>query len=203
MNTQQLKQALRISDETAAKWIEPLNAAMEKFGINTPARKSAFLAQIAHESQGLKALTENLKYSAEGLLKTFKKYFKTDSDAQSLARNEEKIANRVYAGRMGNGNEQSGDGWKFRGRGLIQLTGKENYQKCGTALGVDLVNNPDLVSTPQYAALSAAWFWSVNGINELADKGDLLAMTKRINGGTIGLEERKKLYDTASSVLIG
>ena len=168
-----------------------------KFGINTPLRLAHFLAQCGHESGGFKVVTENLNYSADGLKSIFKKYFPDDATAAKYARKPEMIANRVYASRMDNGNEASGDGWKFKGRGYIQLTGRHNYTKFGQAINEDVTANPDTVAT-KYPLLSAAWFWSSNGLNALADKGatdaDVTAITKRVNGGTIGLADRIKHF---------
>jgi len=179
---------------------DPLCAAMEEFGIDTPARIAGFLAQCAHESGNFSAVRENLNYSADGLRRIFPKYFR-DVDANQYHRQPEKIANRVYASRMGNGDEFSGDGWRYRGRGLIQLTGKSNYIACSLDLGIDLLENPEYLETPEGAARSAAWFWWKNNLNNFADKNDILGMTKRINGGTIGLEDRKKHYFHALEVL--
>jgi putative chitinase len=181
---------------------ESLIAAMEEFEINTIPRIAGFLSQCAHESGYFSAVRENLNYSADGLRKVFPKYFRTVS-ADSYHRQPERIANRVYANRMGNGDERSGEGWRFRGRGLIQLTGKNNYIACGDGLGVDLIETPEYLETPEGAARSAAWFWWKNGLNALADKKDILGMTKKINGGTNGLEDRKKKYSHALKVLGG
>ena len=157
-----------------------------------------FLAQCGHESGGFRIAAENLNYSAKGLRGIFGKYFKTDAEAAAYERKPEKIANRVYASRMGNGAEASGDGFKFRGRGFIQLTGRDNYTAFGKAIGVDIANNPDLVGT-NYKLLSAAWFWSKNGLNKLADGGAsdavVTSITKRVNGGTIGLPDRIKHFN--------
>lgn len=182
------------------KYCDAVNAAMEEFGIDTPGRQAMFLAQCGHESGQFSVVEENLNYRAETLLKVFPKYFR-DVDPNDYARQPEKIANRVYSSRMGNGDESSGDGYRYRGRGLIQLTGKNNYVKCGDALGVDLTENSDYLSTPEGAARSAAWFWSANGLNKFADANDNLGATKRINGGTNGLDERNELYANACSVL--
>ena len=173
-----------------------------KFQINTPLRLAHFLAQCGHESGGFRATQENLNYSAKGLNGIFKKYFPTEAAAASYARNPQKIANKVYASRMGNGNEASGDGFKFRGRGYIQLTGKENYTIFGKSIGEDMTLNPDKVAST-YALLSAAWFFSKNGLHRMADEGATDAVvtkiTKRVNGGTIGLVDRikhfKEYYD--------
>jgi len=168
-----------------------------KFNINTPLRLAHFLAQCGHESGGFKVTQENLNYSAKGLMGIFKKYFPTQALAESYQRQPQKIANRVYASRMDNGTEASGDGYKFRGRGYIQLTGRANYTAFGKAINEDIANNPDVVSG-KYALLSAAWFWSKNGLNKLADGGatdaTVTSITKRVNGGTIGLPDRIKHF---------
>jgi putative chitinase len=182
------------------KYVDPLNAAMLEFDINTPSRQAAFIAQIAHESGQFSHIKENLNYSASGLIKTFGKYFNAKT-AQQYARAPQSIANRVYANRMGNGDFASGDGWKYRGRGLIQLTGRTNYQSCGQGLGIDLLSNPDALLDPAIACRSAAWFWKINGLNELADAGKFETITRRINGGTNGLEERKFFYERAKKYL--
>ena len=170
---------------------------MSTFKIDSALRLSHFLAQCGHESAGFKAIQENLNYGAKGLLGIFKKYFPTEAKALQYERKPEKIANLVYGGRMGNGDEVSGDGYKFRGRGYIQLTGKNNYVAFGKAINEDIAANPDLVAT-KYPLLSAAWFWSSNGLNTIADKGatdaDVTAITKRVNGGTIGLPDRIKHF---------
>ena len=159
-----------------------------KYEVNTTLRKAHFMAQIEHES-GLKPISENLNYSEQGLLKTFKKYF-TPEQAKEFARKPEKIANRVYANRMGNGDEYSGDGWKYRGAGFTQITGRNNYETLSKYTGTDYVTNPELLLNEADAMISALWFWKVNNINTLADKDDLIGVTKRINGGTNGLEDR-------------
>jgi putative chitinase len=168
-----------------------------KFQINTPLRLAHFLAQCGHESGGFRATQENLNYSAKGLMGIFKKYFPTEAIANAYQRNPQKIANKVYANRMANGDEASGDGYKFRGRGYIQLTGKDNYTQFGKAIGENITANPDVVSG-KYALLSAAWFWSKNGLNKLADGGAtdavVTSITKRVNGGTIGLADRIKHF---------
>jgi putative chitinase len=168
-----------------------------KFGINTPLRLAHFLAQCGHESGGFRATQENLNYSAKGLMGIFKKYFPNASLAAQYERKPAKIAARVYGGRMGNGNEASGEGYKFRGRGYIQLTGKENYTAFGKSIGEDILSNPDVVSS-KYALLSAAWFFSKNGLHKMADSGAsdavVTQITKRVNGGTIGLPDRIKHF---------
>lgn len=174
----------------SAEWVEPLNDTFLKFGIDTPKRQAAFIAQCGHESGGFKLLSENLNYRAETLCKLWPKRFPTLEFAKQFEKNPKKIANSVYANRMGNRDEASGDGYRFRGRGCIQLTGHSGYYHAGQALGVDFVMNPDLVATPKYAVLTAGWFWSTHGCNELADAANWTGLTKRINGGTIGLNER-------------
>jgi putative chitinase len=168
-----------------------------KFQINTPLRLAHFLAQCGHESGGFRATQENLNYSAKGLAGIFRKYFPTEAAAAPYARQPQKIASKVYGNRMGNGPESSGEGYKFRGRGYIQLTGKENYTAFGKSIGEDIVSNPDVVAS-KYALLSAAWFFSKNGLHRMADEGasDLVVtkITKRVNGGTIGLPDRIKHF---------
>lgn len=176
---------------------------MEKFEINTSLRLAHFLAQCGHESGGFKITQENLNYSAKGLMGIFKKYFPTEELAKQYERQPVKIANKVYANRMGNGDESSGDGYKFRGRGFIQLTGKENYTAFGKSIGIDLTNDPDLVAT-KYPLLSAAWFFSKNCVHK-ADYGPteatITAVTKCVNGGTIGLDERIEQFNKYYSLL--
>jgi putative chitinase len=182
------------------KWFEPLQETFEKYQINTPKRQACFIGQCMHESGGFKQLKENLNYSAKGLMATWPSRFPDMDTAEKYERNPEKIANKVYSGRMGN--TEDGDGAKYIGRGLIQLTGKENYANCGNAIGVDLVANPDLLSTPKYAALSAGWFWNRRGLNALADADDIDTITKRINGGLIGIADRKAKVEMVSKYLV-
>ena len=182
-------------------WLEALNEILPEYEIDTPKRVAAFIAQCAHESGGFRALKENLNYRAESLLKIFPKYFKTLTEANAYARQPEKIANKIYGGRMGNGPESSGDGFRYCGRGLIQLTGKENYSWFAASLEMELEDVPEYLQTFEGAVQSACWFWETNNLNQWADKGDILTMTKRINGGTIGLEDRKKHYEHALHVL--
>ena len=176
----------------------------KKFNITTPLRLAHFLAQCGHESGGFKAVNENLNYSAKGLKGTFAKYFKEVGLAESYERNPQKIANRVYGGRMGNGNESTGEGFKFRGRGYIQLTGKENYTNFAKFIGEDTVSNPDLVAT-KYPLASAAFFFNSNGLWSICDKGaditTVTAVTKRVNGGTIGLPDRIKHFKEYHALL--
>ena len=180
-------------------WLDPLTSAFERFEINTPERQAAFIGQCAHESANFKTLQENLNYSAKGLNATWPSRFPSDEAAQPFHRQPEKIANKVYSGRMGNTDE--GDGWKYRGRGLIQLTGKDNYRLASDALGVDFIADPDLVLTKEYAALTAAWYWNKRGLNKEADAKDFTGMTKKINGGTIGLADRVAHINSALNVL--
>jgi putative chitinase len=180
-------------------WLDPLNSAFERFEINTPERQAAFIGQCAHESANFKTLQENLNYSAKGLNATWPSRFPSEDAAQPFHRQPEKIANKVYSGRMGNLDE--GDGWKYRGRGLIQLTGKDNYQLASDALGVDFIADPDLVLTKEYAALTAAWYWNKRSLNKEADAKDFTGMTKKINGGIIGLADRVAHINSALNVL--
>lgn len=180
---------------------EPLNEAMKEFNIDTPQRQAMFLAQCAHESAHFKAVSENLYYRAETLLKVFPKYYKSLNEAVAHAKKPELIANKVYSNRMGNGDAASGDGYRYRGRGIIQLTGKSNYMECSKGLNVDLLKTPEYLETAVGACRSAAWFWDHNGLNSYADKGDIVGCTKRINGGTNGLTDRTALYKSAKSVL--
>lgn len=170
--------------------MDPLNATFVKFGINTPRQQAAFLGQCGHECGNFKIFEENLNYRAETLCKLWPKRFPTLEFAKQYERNPRKIANSVYSNRMGNRDEASGDGYRFRGRGAIQLTGYSSYFHAGHALGVDFVSNPDLVATPLYALLTAGWFWSTHGCNELAEAANWVGLTKKINGGTIGLDDR-------------
>jgi len=163
----------------------------EKYGLTTKLRIAHFMAQIEHES-GLKPVAENLNYSAQGLMQTFSKYF-TTNESLLFARKPEKIANRVYANRMGNGDEKSGEGWKYRGRGFIQITGKINYFQLANDTDLDCFKNPDLLLQEANAMISALWFWNKAGLNKLADKNDLKGITRKINGGYNGLEHRTEL----------
>ncbi|WP_285961143.1 glycoside hydrolase family 19 protein [Pseudomonas tohonis] len=190
----------------AGVFISALTPALSRFSITTPARQSTFLAQCAHESAGFSRLAENLNYSAAGLAATWPGRFRGgDGQPNALARAYQRrpvvIANHVYANRMGNGSEESGDGWRYRGRGLLQITGRGMYQRCGEALGLPLLEQPDLLLQPEPAVLSAAWFWQSNGLNALADAGDLEGITRRINGGLNGLAERKALWLKAREAL--
>ena len=184
--------------------IAQLPDTMVKFELNTPLRLAHFLAQAGHESGGFKAVTENLNYGAKGLRGVFGKYFPTDAKALEYERKPEKIANLVYGNRMGNGAESTGEGFKFRGRGYIQLTGKANYEAFDKVVSEDLISNPDLVAT-KYPLLSAAWFFHKNGLHKIADEGATEAVvtkvTKRVNGGTIGLADRLKHFNEYYNLL--
>ena len=185
--------------------LNQLPLVMQKFSINTPLRLAHFLSQCGHESGNFRVVNENLNYSAEGLKKTFPKYFPGNLN-EVYARKGEMIASRVYANRMGNGDEKSRDGWKYRGRGYIQLTGKDNYSAFDKFVDDDIVNNPDLVST-KYPLLSAGWFFHNNNLNKISDKGSsdsvVLEMTKRINGGTHGFDDRLTRFKKIFSLLNG
>jgi putative chitinase len=181
------------------KWLGPLEEVFVKYEINTPQRQACFMGQCAHESGNFKTLQENLNYSAEGLMKTWPSRFATKEIADQYARQPAKIAGKVYNGRLGNTSEE--EAAKYLGRGLIQLTGKENYGNCGLGIGVDLLADPALLLDPRYAALSAGWFWNKKGLNALADSKDYETMTKRINGGLIGLDDRKAKIAKALTIL--
>lgn len=192
----------RTNDEILEKYVEPINTVGRYYDMfDNVHRIAAFIAQTAHESGGYTLTVENLNYSAKGLLTVFKKYFPTEDLAKQYERQPEKIANYVYANRMGNGDEASGDGWHFRGRGLIQLTGRNNYQAFATALGISIDDTVEYMGTPDGATASAGWFWDTNKLNRYCDDRDFVGLTKRINGGTNGLAERQHLYDVALTVL--
>lgn len=186
------------------QWHHALEQLLPDYGIDTPQRIAAFIAQCSHESAGFTALKENLNYRAATLRKIFPKYFPTDEIAQqyaNLPNKQQAIANKVYANRMGNGSEESGDGYRFCGRGLIQLTGRENYSWFAASLSISVEEASEYLETFEGAAQSACWFWEANKLNQWADAGDILTLTKRINGGTIGLEDRIKHYNHALHVL--
>lgn len=209
--------AAGVKANVAETWLPFVQQACERFQINTKNQEAAFIAQCAHESGGFTMLTENLNYRASTMAACWPGRFaeqgpdkKPKKDAQgknipnkfalALEKHPEQLANVVYSSRMGNGPTESGDGWKYRGRGLKQLTGKDNYTRCGASIGADLVNDPDLLLNPKYAALSAAWFWHSNKCGPLVESGDFVALTKRINGGTIGLADREKRYRAVLAV---
>lgn len=199
----QLKQLLP-KNPYIDQWHNALSQLLPDYEINTAQRIAAFIAQCSHESAGFTALRENLNYRWQSLRKIFPKYFPTDELAQEYANKpnkQEAIANRVYANRMGNGPESSGDGWRFCGRGLIQLTGRDNYSWFAASLGISVEEASEYLQTFEGAAQSACWFWETNGLNRWADAGDILTLTKRINGGTIGLDDRIKHYNHALHVL--
>jgi putative chitinase len=188
-------------NKNTADLFHAFSEVLPRYEITTVERVAAFLAQCGHESADFTVLKENLNYSAEGLSKVFPKRFPTVAAAQPYNRNPEKIANKIYADRMGNGPEASGEGYKFRGRGAIQLTGKENYSKFAASLGMDLTAAVAYCETLEGAIESACWFWTTNKLNALADATDIVALTKRINGGTIGLEDRKHHFENNLIVL--
>ena len=197
MTNDQLK-ALGLGEQ----WLDPLNETFDKYQINTPQRHACFLGQTLHESDNFKFTKENLNYSAKSLMATWPSRFPSLDIATQYERQPEKIASKVYVGRMGN--ETPEDAAKFIGRGLIQITGKENYTHCGEALNIDLIANPHLLEEPRYAMLSAGWFWNKKGLNALADEGTKDAfevMTKRINGGLLGIDDRKAKMNEALKAL--
>lgn len=186
--------------------VDPFNETFQRFGILTPAQQASWIGQCGHECGNFRILEENLNYRAPTLLKLFPKTPKrqwgfTSEEAAAYEKQPQKIANRIYSNRMGNRDEASGDGWRFRGSGFLQLTGHSNFYHAGQALGVDFVMQPELVRTPMYAAQTAGWFWQTHKLNQYADSGDFVTMTKRINGGTIGLEDRIKHINHALHVL--
>jgi putative chitinase len=186
-------------------WYDAMVENLPPFGLTTPARVAGFIAQCGHESMDFTALQENLNYGAKGLMGLFKKYFPDEATAKHYERKPELIANRIYSGRMGNGPEASGDGWKFRGRGILQITGRSNYTQCSRDLFQDdsLAENPDLLREPAYAILSACWFWHKNMLNPLCDSGDIVTMSKKVNGGTIGIEDRIERWNKCLDIFGG
>jgi len=181
-------------------WCEALNKILPDYDITTPQRVAAFLAQTAHESGGYTALHENLNYQAASLCRVWPSHFPNMETANQYAHKPEMIANRAYSGRMGNGDEASGDGWRFCGRGLLQVTGRNNYQSFADSIQTDINQIPDFLQTFEGAVQSACWFWESNNLNQYADSGDFVTMTKRINGGTLGLEDRQARYLHAMQV---
>jgi len=176
------------------KWLEPLLKTFEKYEINTARRQAAFIGQCGHESASFKVLRENLNYSAKGLTATWPSRFPNIEHAMEFERKPERIANKVYGGRADLGNTEDGDGWRFSGKGLIQLTGRNNFKNCGDALGVDLVANPNLLLEPEYAALSAGWFWNKRGLNALADNEDWTTITKWIKSRIFTLKDMEQEF---------
>ena len=191
-----------VSDDDAEQYIDDLEQTLPKYGIaDSKVRLAHFFAQILHESGCMRFDTENLNYSSDALRRVFGRYFRTKEEADAYARKPEKIANRVYANRNGNGGEETGEGWKYRGRGLIQLTGKDNYRAFADWIGDPrILDEPDLVSS-EYAVHSAVFYWDRNGLNQLADTDDVVALTRRINGGTNGLSHRRELLNKANGLL--
>ena len=209
LTAEQVQHATGASLSNAAIYLPFLQVACENYSITSPRRVAGFLSQIGHESAGLSRLVENLNYSVDGQLKTFSRRRISQHDALLYGRrsghsaDQKAIANIVYGGAWGHmnlGNTQPGDGWAYRGRGLKQLTGRDNYRRCGDALRIDLIGNPDLLLLPANAAMSAGWFWSTNKLNDIADLGDVLGMTRRVNGGTNGLAQREALWQAGLSV---
>jgi len=202
--TLELLQALcpKTKQTVLAQYVDALNDVAEYYDMyDNPRRVAGFLAQVAHESGGFNFVKENLNYGAKGLMTTFKKYFPSEELAKQYERQPEKIANRVYANRMANGDESSGDGYRFCGRGLIQLTGRANYTKFAQDLGISIEETVQYLETPAGAVSSAGWFWDNNNLNQYCDSDDFVTLTKRINGGTIGLEDRQHHYHLAIQLL--
>jgi len=189
------------SRQNIERYLAPLQHCISRYQLSTPLRLAHFLAQIGHESGALRYNEENLNYSAKALRAVFSRYFTTDAAADEYARHPQRIACRVYANRMGNGDEQCGDGWRYRGRGLIQLTGKDNYNAFGQYLNIDLLASPEQVAEPELAVGAAGWYWQKHDLNTLADADDIIAITRRINGGENGLDDRKARLETARIAL--
>ena len=204
-----LLEAMGIRHALAVQWLPHISQAAHRYQIDaSPRRLAAWLATIAHESARLTSVVENLNYSAMGLAQTWPARYadmtgQPNATAQRIARKPEDIANLTYSGRMGNGSAGSGDGWRYRGRGLIQITGRANYAQSGAELGLDLINKPEQLEQPYLAAMSAAEWWHRHGCNVFADVGDMAEVTRRVNGGLTGLDDRLKLYSTALAYLGG
>jgi len=201
MEVQQLAEACQLDIGHAEHLIGPINAAIEQADLSTPQRLAAFLAQCGHESDSFRYLEENLNYKAESLMQVWHSHFPTPEIAQEYAHQPQRIASRAYGGRMGNGPEETGEGWLYRGSGWLQLTGKDNFHALSQHTGIDFVSNPDAVRTPEGAAVSAVYFWNKHNLNQLADEGNIAQMTHVINGGTIGLENREARYQHALNIL--
>jgi putative chitinase len=199
--TQEQLAQLIPNNDYVEHWHDAMEKCLPDYDIDTPRRVAAFVAQCAHESGGFRFLKENLNYRAESLVRVWPKYFKNLDIADQYAHNQEAIANRAYANRMGNGPESSGDGYRFCGRGLIQLTGRSNYQAFADSIETDISDIPAYLATFEGAVQSACWFWETNNLNKWADLGDIVTLTKKINGGILGLEERQKHYEHALQVL--
>ena len=202
MDSQTLAEIAKIDLSHAEALIEPLNMAIQKADLSTPARIAAFVAQCGHESDSFRFMEENLNYKAESLCRTWPSHFNVDN-ASEYAHQPKKIADRAYANRMGNGDEESGDGWNYRGRGWLQTTGKKGYEELSDATQIDFVSNPDAVATPEGSAVSAAVFWEKHNLNGHVDNNDFVGLTKAINGGTIGLEDRMARFEHAMQILGG
>lgn len=200
LSEEQLSQMIP-GNQNVHEWWEALIAVLLEYDLTSPERAAAFISQCAHESNNFTAIKENLNYRAVTLRKVFPKYFPVDSLAAQYEHKPELIANRIYGNRMGNGNEESGDGFRYCGRGLIQLTGKHNYQNFADSIGMPIEDMPEYLATFEGAVKSAAWFWNTNNINNLADTGDVLAVTKKINGGVIGYDDRLSRYNHAFAML--
>lgn len=201
MTLDQLQKILPNAGPRAGVFVGPLNAAMEEFEITTPERVAMFIAQVAHETRELNALVENMNYSAAGLRGGFSKYFDAEAAAE-YARQPERIGNRAYANRMGNGDEASGHGFRFRGRGLLHATGRDMYAKLSDALGLPLIGHPELLERPEEGSRAGAWIWAVEkDLNPIADRGDFRLITKRINGGLNGWDDRVKYLELAQRAL--
>ena len=200
---QQLKRIYpRSTQASRLAYCDHINKTADQFAIDTSVKMAAFLAQIGHESQQLSKVVESTFYTDPvRLYRLFKSDFRSEADAMNFIRKPEACANRIYANQNGNGPEASGDGWRYRGRGLIQITGRANYRDCGSALGIDLVSKPEILEKPEYACLSAGWFWHTRNCNRLAERGEFVKLTRVINGGTNGLEERKSLFNVAMTIL--
>ncbi len=195
---------LHLGKDDAMEWLGAMQDVLPKYDINTPERVAGFMAQTGHESNGYKVLTENLNYSAKALDAIFGKYFKrAGRDANEYHRQPEKIANVIYANRMDNGNTNSGDGWRFRGGGILQLTGRSNYTRFGESVGMSAEEATDYVRTKEGALESACWFWKTNNLNKYCDNNDITTLSKRVNGGTIGLEDRIKHWNHAMELFTG
>ncbi len=202
LTKEQLKQLIP-NNPYVNEWYDALSILLPDYDINTPQRIAAFIAQCSHESAGFRFLKENLNYRAESLMRVWPRHFPNIEIARQYAHKQDKIANKAYANRMGNGDEASGDGWKYLGRGLIQLTGKNNYEAFAESIETPVDEIPEYLATFEGAAQSACWFWESNNLNRFADAGDIKGLTKAINGGFIGLEDRIKHYNHALEVLLG
>lgn len=203
LTAEQLAECMGCKPSTAEPWVEPMHNAMACFEISTPLRQAHFLAQVGEESDGFRVLVENMNFTtAERLYKVYPKDFKDVEEARPYVGQPERIANRVYLGNNGNGDEASGDGWRFRGRGLIQITGRGNYSQCAKAVGVDFVKSPELLAEPHYACMASAWFWYSRGLNKFADADDVKSVTLRVNGGFSGLEPRTRRLENAKKILM-